>query len=122
MIFDHIVLIVSDSNTSKHFYSNALLPLGIQLIREEDGCVGFGTHGKPSLWICQEPNVQKPMHIAFIAENRKTVDEFHRAAISAGGKDNGAPGIRAHYHQPYYAAFVIDLDGHNIEAVCRKVE
>lgn len=122
MIFDHIVLIISDTDKSKKFYLNALSPLDIKLIREDDGCIGFGTQNKPSLWICQETNVQKPMHIAFIAENRKAVDEFHKAAINAGAKDNGAPGIRANYHPHYYGAFVIDPDGHNIEAVCRKPE
>jgi catechol 2,3-dioxygenase-like lactoylglutathione lyase family enzyme len=122
MIFDHIVLSISDANKSKNFYVNALLPLGIKLIREEDGCIGFGTQNKPSLWLCQEAPVQEPMHIAFIAENRKAVDEFHKAALKAGGKDNGTPGIRAHYQPNYYGAFVIDPDGHNIEAVCRKPE
>lgn len=122
MIFDHIVLIISDADKSKNFYLNALSPLGIKLIREDDGCIGFGTQNKPSFWICKEDNVQKPMHIAFIAENRKAVNEFHKAALKAGGKDNGAPGIRANYHPHYYGAFVIDPDGHNIEAVCRNPE
>ena len=123
MIFDHIVLIISDHKKSKIFFSKALLPLGIKFIREDDGCVGFGTNDKASFWVCEEKkNIQKPMHIAFIAENRKAVDEFHEVAITAGGKDNGAPGIREHYHANYYAAFVLDPDGHNIEAVCRKPE
>lgn len=122
MIFDHIVLIVSDANKSKQFYLNALAPLGINLIRVDEGCVGFGTQNKASLWLCQETPIQEPMHIAFIADSRKAVDEFHKAAMSVGAKDNGAPGIRDHYRQPYYAAFVIDPDGHNIEAVCRKPE
>lgn len=120
MIFDHIVLIISNREKSKHFYSSALLPLGIQFVRDDDCCAGFGTHNKPSLWLCEEPNTQTPMHIAFIAENRRAVDEFHQAAIAAGGKDNGKPGIRENYHPDYYGAFVIDPDGHNIEAVCRK--
>jgi len=120
MIFDHIVLIVSNGEQSKDFYSHALRPLGITLIREEDQCIGFGSNGKPSLWVCEEDNPQKPMHIAFIAEDRKSVDAFYDAAIAVGGKDNGKPGIREHYHPHYYGAFVIDPDGHNIEAVCRK--
>ena len=120
MIFDHVVLSVSDVNKSKDFYSDALLPLGIMLIREEDGCIGFGANKKPSFWICSDNVIQKPMHIAFIAEDRKAVEMFHEAAIAAGGKNNGNPGIREHYHPHYYGAFVIDPDGHNIEAVCRK--
>jgi catechol 2,3-dioxygenase-like lactoylglutathione lyase family enzyme len=122
MIFDHIVLIVSDCDRSKNFYLNALSPLGIELIRVDADCIGFGRQNKPSLWICEEVNIQKPMHIAFIAENRKAVDEFHKAAIKVGAKDNGTPGIRPNYHPHYYGAFVIDPDGHNIEAVCRKPE
>lgn len=120
MIFDHIVLIVKHYEESKNFYTHALLPLDIQFIREDEGCAGFGNKGKPSLWVCKEENFQKPMHIAFIAESKHAVDEFYAAAIAAGGKNNGAPGIREHYHPNYYAAFVIDPDGHNIEAVCRK--
>lgn len=122
MIFDHIVLIVKDIKKSKYFYVNALLSLGIEFIREEDVCVGFGTDGKPSLWLCQEPDIQRPMHIAFIANDRRSVDEFHAAAMAAGGKDNGVPSLREEYQLGYYAAFVIDPDGHNIEAVCRHSE
>lgn len=122
MIFDHIVLIISNNKKSKIFYEKALSPLGIQFVREDDDCIGFGTNGKPSLWLCEENNIQKPMHIAFVAESRKAVDAFHAGAIAAGGKDNGAPGIRENYHPDYYGAYVIDPDGHNIEAVCRKSE
>ena len=121
MIFDHLVLTVSDVEKSKRFYSNALTPLGINLIKEEDGCVGFGNNGKPSFWICSDGIVQKPMHIAFVALDRKSIDEFHAAGVSAGGQDNGAPGLREHYHPHYYGAFILDPDGHNIEAVCRQV-
>jgi catechol 2,3-dioxygenase-like lactoylglutathione lyase family enzyme len=120
MIFDHIVLIVSDHKKSKDFYTKALSPLGIAFVRDDDdGCAGFGTHGKPSFWACEEADIQKPMHIAFIAENKDAVDQFHEAAVAAGGKNNGAPGIREQYHPNYYAAYVIDPDGHNIEAVYR---
>jgi catechol 2,3-dioxygenase-like lactoylglutathione lyase family enzyme len=119
MIFDHIVLIVSNYQKSKHFYSHALSPLDISFIREEDNCAGFGSQNKPSLWIAQEENVQKPMHIAFIAPDRASVDAFYAEALAAGGRDNGKPGIRDNYSPNYYAAFVIDPDGHNIEAVCR---
>ena len=120
MVFDHLVLVVSDQKKSKEFYLRALLPLGISFVRDDAECSGFGTFGKPSFWICEEIDIQKPMHIAFIAENRKSVDEFYEAAIAAGGKNNGAPGIRDHYGPNYYSAYVIDPDGHNIEAVCRN--
>lgn len=120
MIFDHIVLAVTNQKKSKDFYLRALRPLGIAFVRDDAECSGFGTNNKPSFWICEESPIQKPMHIAFIAENRKAVDEFHEAAIVAGGKNNGAPGVRKHYDPNYYCAFVIDPDGHNIEAVCRK--
>lgn len=120
MIFDHIVLIVTDTQKSKQFYAKALAPLGIALIKEEDGCVGFGTNGKPSFWICKDGEVQKPMHIAFIAPDHKSINEFYAAAVLAGGRDNGKPGLREHYRPNYYGAFVLDPDGHNIEAVCRN--
>jgi len=119
VIFDHIVLTVTDTEKSKYFYATALAALGIVLIKEEDGCLGFGTNGKPSFWICKDGKFQKPIHIAFIAKNRKSIDEFHEAAILAGGRDNGKPGLREHYQPNYYGAFVLDPDGHNIEAVCR---
>jgi len=120
MIFDHIVLAVSNQKKSKEFYLRALTPLGISFVRDDVECSGFGTSNKPSFWICEENPVQKPMHIAFIAENRKAVDAFYEAAIIAGGKNNGEPGIRNHYNPNYYSAYIIDPDGHNIEAVCRK--
>jgi catechol 2,3-dioxygenase-like lactoylglutathione lyase family enzyme len=84
--------------------------------------IGFGANGKPFFWIGGGQAVQGPVHIAFDAPNRATVDAFHQAALAAGGEDNGAPGIRAHYHPNYYGAFVFDLDGHNIEAVCHLPE
>jgi catechol 2,3-dioxygenase-like lactoylglutathione lyase family enzyme len=120
VIFDHIVLIVTDTEKSKQFYAEALAPLGIALIKEEDGCVGFGTNGKPSLWICNDDEIQNPMHIAFVAPDHKSIDEFYVAALSTGGRDNGKPGLREHYQPNYYSAFVLDPDGHNIEAVYRK--
>lgn len=120
MIFDHIVLAISNQKKSKDFYLRALLPLGISFVRDDVECSGFGTNNKPSFWVCEESLIQKPMHIAFIAKNRKSVDAFYEAAIAAGGKNNGAPGIRDNYGPDYYCAFVIDPDGHNIEAVCRN--
>jgi len=98
------------------------VPLGYTLILEETEkgfpAAGFGIGGKPDFWIGGEGGLDRPVHIAILAKNRATVDAFHKAALAAGGKDNGAPGIRAHYHPDYYGAFVLDPEGHNIEAVC----
>jgi catechol 2,3-dioxygenase-like lactoylglutathione lyase family enzyme len=80
--------------------------------------VGFGDDRKPYFWLAPSEGPQDHIHVAFIAKDRAAVDAFHRAALAAGGKDNGAPGVRAHYHPSYYGAFVLDPDGHNIEAVC----
>ena len=115
---------VSDYARSKAFYLQALAPLGYALVMEvqqhenDAPAAGFGANGKPDLWIGGEGGLQRPIHIAIAAQNRAAVDAFYRAAIAAGGKDNGAPGLRPHYHPNYYAAFVLDPDGHNIEAVC----
>ena len=115
---------VSDYARSKAFYLQALSPLGYALVMEvqqhenDAPAAGFGANGKPDLWIGGEGGLQRPIHIAIAAQNRAAVDAFYRAAIAAGGKDNGAPGLRPHYHPNYYAAFVLDPDGHNIEAVC----
>lgn len=122
MIIDHIGLAISDCEQSKNFYSKALAPLGIKEVKTADGWSGFGRDGKPGFWFGMGRGVQQPTHIAFSADNRKQVDEFYEAALAAGGKDNGAPGIREDYHSDYYAAFVFDPDGHNIEAVCHKSE
>ena len=122
MIIDHIGLAVSDFARSKAFYTQALAPLGIEPVMEYESWAGFGRHGKPEFWFGADESVQKPMHIAFSAENREQVRKFYDAALAAGGKDNGAPGIREIYHPNYYGAFVFDPDGHNIEAVCHKPE
>lgn len=119
MIFDHIVVNITDIEKSKRFYAGALAPLGIVLIKEEDGCIGFGNNGKPSFWICNHGIAQKPMHIAFTAPDRKSIDDFHSAGLLAGGKDNGEAKLREHYHPNYYGAYLLDPDGHNIEAVYR---
>jgi catechol 2,3-dioxygenase-like lactoylglutathione lyase family enzyme len=125
-MIDHIGFPVSDYARAKAFYLKALAPLGYGLImevqqRDNDApAAGFGRDGKPDFWIGGEGGLSKPVHIAILADDRAAVDAFHAAAIAAGGKDNGAPGIRAHYHADYYGAFVFDPDGHNIEAVCRK--
>jgi len=120
MIIDHIGFSVSNLELSKEFYSKTLAPLGIVKLKEFEGWAGFGKNGKPELWFGKGELPQLPMHIAFIADSRKKVDEFYVAALAAGGKDNGAPGIREIYHPDYYGAFVIDPDGHNIEAVCHN--
>ena len=124
-MIDHTGLRVSDFARSKEFYARALAPIGYQLLLELPAAVtghsdfaGFGVPPKPDFWITGgQPDVP-PVHVAFRAESRTLVDVFYEAAIAAGGRDNGAPGLRPHYHSNYYAAFVLDPDGHNIEAVC----
>ncbi|WP_078120661.1 VOC family protein [Thiosocius teredinicola] len=118
MIIDHIGFAISDKSTSDTFYAKALAPLGIVKIAEVEGWVGYGRSGKPEFWFGEHEQPHNPMHIAFLADTRDQVDAFYAAALDAGGKDNGPPGIRAIYHPNYYGAFVIDPDGHNIEAVC----
>jgi catechol 2,3-dioxygenase-like lactoylglutathione lyase family enzyme len=122
MILDHIGIAVSDSGRSKEFFSKALAPLGITLVQEVEGWAGFGRDGKPELWFGQGETPQRPMHIAFTAADRAQVRAFHEAALLAGGKDNGAPGLRPIYHPNYYGAYVIGPDGHNVEAVCHAPE
>jgi len=122
MILDHLCLAVEDFERSKAFYRQVLAPLGIDKIVEMQGWAGFGRDGKPEFWFGQGREPQPPLHFAFSAENRAQVREFHAAAIEAGATDNGAPGVRDHYHPEYYGAFVLDPDGHNIEAVCHRSE
>lgn len=122
MIIDHIGMAVSDGEKSQAFYATALAPLGIEQVMEFEGWAGFGRGGKPEFWFGEGGPAQHPMHIAFSAKNRQQVREFYDAAIAAGGKNNGAPGIREMYHPDYYGAFVLDPDGHNIEAVCHAPE
>ncbi|MGC1550059.1 MAG: VOC family protein [Rhodanobacter sp.] len=121
-MFDHISLATGDLARSRAFFSQALAPLGIGVVMEFPGAVGLGSDGRPQLWLVEHEGQPSPVHIAFVASDRMQVDAFHRAALAAGATDNGAPGIRAHYHADYYAAFVISPDGHNIEAVCRRAE
>jgi catechol 2,3-dioxygenase-like lactoylglutathione lyase family enzyme len=118
MIFDHIGFNTSDLQASKAFYLKALKPLGIEIALEGEGWSMFGRAGQPQFWIGSFGNIPGPIHIAFAATDRSQVHQFYEAALAAGAKDNGAPGIRTEYHPNYYAAFVIDPDGHNIEAVC----
>jgi catechol 2,3-dioxygenase-like lactoylglutathione lyase family enzyme len=121
-MFDHIGFGVSDYAASKAFFLAALAPLGIGVVMEGDYGVGIGPKGKPALWLTQTAAQPAPLHLAFAAENRAQVRDFYRAALAAGGKDNGAPGLRPHYHPNYYGAFVIGPDGHNVEAVCHSPE
>ncbi|TWT21579.1 VOC family protein [Luteimonas wenzhouensis] len=131
-MIDHIGLTVADYARSRAFYERALAPLGYRLVMEltpeqTGGSYhggGFGD-GKPDFWIGAGRDGQTPttsMHVAFAANSRAAVDAFHAAALAAGARDNGAPGLRPDYHANYYGAFVIDPDGHNIEAVCHLPE
>jgi catechol 2,3-dioxygenase-like lactoylglutathione lyase family enzyme len=134
-MIDHVSIRVADYDRSKTFYSAVLAPLGYTLAMETAAGAGFRREHVPSFWIrqgtptgvsgsagrdelagCGGPAV----HVAFSSDNRSTVDAFHRAALAAGGHDNGAPRLRAEYHPHYYGAFVLDPDGYNIEAVCHR--
>ena len=123
---DHITLVVHDYARSKAFYEAALAPLGIKKVMEFGQACGFGRDIKPDFWIGTGPTsfqaaeqlrIITPTHVAFSARTRAEVEAFHAAALAAGGKDFGAPGLRTHYHPRYYGAFVLDPDGHDIEAV-----
>jgi catechol 2,3-dioxygenase-like lactoylglutathione lyase family enzyme len=122
MILDHIGLAVRDFGRSTTFFRRALAPLGVQTVLEGEGWAMLGREGKPQFWIGVHGIPPGPLHIAFAAQTREQVRAFHRAALAAGGRDNGAPGIRSKYHPNYYGAFVFDPDGHNIEAVCHASE
>jgi catechol 2,3-dioxygenase-like lactoylglutathione lyase family enzyme len=116
-MIDHVGLRVADYARSKRFFEQALAPLGYSLLMEFDGAAaGFGTQGKPDFWI--GGGAGAPVHVAIVSADRAGVDAFHRAALAAGGRDNGGPGLRPQYHPNYYGAFVLDPDGNNIEAVC----
>lgn len=125
-MLDHTGINVGDIERSKAFYRAALAPLGFRITKDFGAACGFGVadgYGKSpdpggDFWIAQgEPQVPR-VHVAFSAASRAAVDAFHKAALAAGGKDNGAPGLRPRYHPNYYGAFVFDPDGYNIEAVC----
>jgi catechol 2,3-dioxygenase-like lactoylglutathione lyase family enzyme len=119
-MIDHTGFNVSNFETSKAFYSQALAPLGYELLKEFGDMAGFGVDGKPDFWIVQGVVSTPRIHIAFRADNREIVQAFYQAALTIGGNDNGAPGLRSHYHPNYYAAFVLDPDGYNVEAVCHQ--
>jgi catechol 2,3-dioxygenase-like lactoylglutathione lyase family enzyme len=120
-MLDHITIGVGDFAKAQAFYDAALAPLGIARFTS-DGAhfAGYGVKPKAFFWIGVRDAVRTGTHIAFTAPDRATVDAFHRAALAAGGRDNGAPGPRPQYHPNYYGAFVLDPDGHNIEAVCHQ--
>ena len=118
-MLDHVTIGVSDIERSRNFYDLALRPLGItRLYAEGETASGYGISPKAFFWISWRSFPQTGAHIAFTAQDRAVVDQFHAEAIASGGRDNGAPGIRPNYHPSYYGAFVLDPDGHNIEAVC----
>ena len=117
MAIDHIGFTVADFPKSKAFYLAALAPLGMSIVSEGEGWALLGTEGRPEFWL-GNGSAPGAIHFAFVAKTREQVRAFHAAALAAGGRDNGAPGIRGHYHPNYYGAFVFDPDGHNIEAVC----
>jgi catechol 2,3-dioxygenase-like lactoylglutathione lyase family enzyme len=121
-MLDHVGIPVSNLERSRAFYSAALAPLGVQELIEHGDAVAFGVDA-PQFWIVQgEAAVTTPrVHVAFVAATPLEVDTFHRAALDAGGVDHGAPGPRPQYSEHYYAAFVLDPDGHNVEAVCRRM-
>ncbi|HUJ59916.1 MAG TPA: VOC family protein [Kofleriaceae bacterium] len=119
-MIDHIGIQVSDLERSIAFYTKALAPLGFELVMRWEQFAGFGIAGKPEFWIDGRSAPKDPIHVAFRASGRAIVRGFHDAAIAAGGKDNGPPGVRPHYHEHYYGAFVHDPDGHNVEAVCHE--
>ncbi|MDQ2963421.1 MAG: VOC family protein [Pseudomonadota bacterium] len=121
-MIDHTGLTVSDVSKSKAFYGAALSPLGYSLLMEFEDAAGFGVAPKPDFWIGEGKLNGLRGHVAFRAETRKQVDAFYKAAMAAGGRDNGPPGLRPHYHENYYGAFVLDPDGHNVEAVCHTPE
>jgi catechol 2,3-dioxygenase-like lactoylglutathione lyase family enzyme len=121
-VIDHVGLEVADLDASKSFYEQALAPLGYAKLMEYPEAVGFGREGKPDFWIGKRGAPGGNTHVAILGANRAAVDAFHEAAVAAGGRDNGPPGVRELYHPTYYGAYVIDPDGNNVEAVCHSPE
>ncbi len=125
-MIDHISLPVSDLGRSKAFYDTSLAPLGLAQVKSPEGEIDYGRIESGPLFAitaAENGKAQAPgFHVAFRSKDRVTVDAFHRAALAAGGRDNGAPGLRPSYHPNYYAAFVIDPDGYHIEVVCHRPE
>ena len=121
-MLDHVSIGVRDANASKHFYDAALKPLGYTCLSQSPGSLGYGAD-TVALWVNEAPrpgqaDAKSGLHFCFAAPTRKSVDAFHAAALGAGGRDNGRPGLRADYGENYYAAFVIDPDGYRLEAYC----
>ncbi len=128
-MIDHTGVVVSDFNKSKAFYTQALTPIGYAMLMDLPASVtghtdvaGFGEDQKPDFWISRGIANKPPVHIALRVSSRSIVDAFYKAAMAAGATNNGEPGLRPHYHQNYYGAYVLDPDGHNIEAVCHEAE
>ena len=119
-MFDHVGFGVSNLAARKAFFLQALAPLKASVVMEGPYGVGIGQSNKPTLWLHETKERPAHLHIAFVAADRAEVDAFYKAALAAGGKDNGAPGLRPNYHPNYYGAFVIGPDGHNVEAVCHR--
>lgn len=119
-MIDHISLAVKNISQSVFFYKKALEPLGIEVILSDFSWAGFGSNKRLYLFIREESQVPSVLHVAFVAKSRQAVDQFYLEALQAGGADNGAPGVRANYHPHYYAAYVVDPNGYNIEAVCHQ--
>jgi catechol 2,3-dioxygenase-like lactoylglutathione lyase family enzyme len=118
-VIDHVGINVSDIEASRRFYEAALAPLGYSKIADFGEAVGFGAQGKPDFWI-ETRGTPGAVHVAILSADRTTVDAFHEAAVAAGGTDNGPPGPRPQYHENYYGGYVLDPDGHNVEAVCHS--
>jgi catechol 2,3-dioxygenase-like lactoylglutathione lyase family enzyme len=118
-MLDHVTIGVSDFARSKTFYDQTLIVIGINCLHGDDAAfAGYGADKKPFFWIGLKTVPITGVHIAFAVGDRAAVDRFHAAGLAAGGRDNGPPGLRLHYHPNYYGAFILDPDGHNIEAVC----
>lgn len=119
-MIDHVTLGVTDLARTRDFYDRALAPLGIErLYTYRETALGYGVRPKAFFWITLRSDLPAGTHVALLAPDRAAVAAFYKAALAAGGRDNGPPGLRPHYHPKYYGAFVLDPDGHNIEAVCR---
>jgi catechol 2,3-dioxygenase-like lactoylglutathione lyase family enzyme len=120
-MYDHIGLRTKDLDASVRFYAAALAPLGHELGSRDEAGAGFGPPGEPALWLYSAKGAEgSRVHVALKAPDRAAVDRFHRAGLGAGGRDNGSPGLRVDYSPTYYAAFLLDPDGNNIEAVCLR--
>jgi catechol 2,3-dioxygenase-like lactoylglutathione lyase family enzyme len=126
-MIDHTGVNVSDGPRARRFYEQALAPLGYTVLSEVPKeftggtmVIGMGVAPKPDFWVSEAPPQKPHVHVAFQAHSRAVVHAFYEAALAAGGKDNGPPGPRLHYHKDYYGAFVLDPDGHNIEACCHS--